>query len=84
MYLFWCLHLDFLVQQIIFLVDSNFQCLDWHQPGPIKSVLLVMIGWLVCWLVDNAVFSETALRIFLVFGMKLGDYIGRKVAEPDF
>ena len=36
------------------------------------------------WLVGNAVFSETALRIFLIFCMKLGDYKGRKVKEPDF
>ena len=36
------------------------------------------------WLVGNAVFSETALRIFLIFCMKLGDYKGRKVTEPDF
>ena len=35
------------------------------------------------WLVGNAVFSETALRIFLIFCMKLGDYKGRKVTEPD-
>ena len=34
-------------------------------------------------LVGNAVFSETALRIFLIFCMKLGDYKGRKVTEPD-
>ena len=30
-------------------------------------------------LVGNAVFSETALRIFRVFCIKLGDYKGRKV-----
>ena len=36
------------------------------------------------WLVGNAVFSEMALRIFLIFCMKLGDYKGRKVTEPDF
>ena len=51
-------------------------------------MLLVIIGWLVGWLVSwllgNAVFSETALRIFLIFCMKLGDYKGRKVTEPDF
>ena len=35
-------------------------------------------------MVANAVFSETALRIFLIFCMKLGDYKGRKVTEPDF
>ena len=43
-----------------------------------------MVGWLVVWLVGNAVFSETTLRIFLIFCMALGDYKGRKVTEPDF
>ena len=54
--------------------------LERRQPGPIKSMLLVIIGSLV----GNAIFSETALRIFLIFCMKLGDYKGRKVTEPDF
>ena len=54
------------------------------QPGPIKSVLLVMFGWLVGLLVGNAVFSETAVRIFLIFLMKLRDYKGRKVTGSDF
>ena len=54
--------------------------LDRRQRGPIRSVLLVIIGWLV----GNAVFSEMALWIFLVLCMKLGDYNGRKVTEPDF
>ena len=36
------------------------------------------------WLVGNAVFSETVLRISLIFCMKLGDYKGRKVTKPDF
>ena len=31
-----------------------------------------LVGWLVGWSVGNAVFSETALRIFLIFCMKLG------------
>ena len=35
-------------------------------------------------MVGNAVFSKTALRVFLIFCMKLGDYKGRKVTEPDF
>ena len=39
-----------------------------------------MVGWLV----GYAVFSDTALRIFLIFCMKLGDYKGRKVTQPDF
>ena len=54
--------------------------LDRHHPGPIKSMLLVIIGWLV----GNAVFSQTAVRIFLIFCMKLGDYKGKKDTEPDF
>ena len=35
-------------------------------------------------LVGNVVFLEMALRIFLVFCMKLGDYKNRKVAEANF
>ena len=62
--------------------------LDRHQPGLIKSVLLVIIGclagWLVGWLFGNEVFSETARRVFLIFCMKLGIYKGRKVTQPDF
>ena len=54
--------------------------LDRRQAGPIKSVLLVIIGWLV----GSVVFSETAQRIFLIFFMKLGGYKGRKFTEPDF
>ena len=51
-----------------------------------RSYEIVVVGnnWLVGWLVGNAIFSETALRIFLIFCMKLGDYKGRKVTEPDF
>ena len=29
-------------------------------------------NWLVGWFIGNAVFSETALKIFLIFCMKLG------------
>ena len=54
-------------------------------PCPIKSALLVITGWLfVGWLIGNAVFSETALRIFLIICMKLRHYKGRKFTEPDF
>ena len=60
------------------------QFLDRRQSGSIRSVLLVIIGWMVGLLVGNAVFSETTLRIFLIFCMKLGDYKGRIVTEPDF
>ena len=47
--------------------------LDRRQRGPIRSVLLVIIG--------NAVFSEIAQKIFLSFCMKLGDYKGEKVTS---
>ena len=43
-------------------------------------LLLVIIGWFL----GNAVFSETAPKIFLIFCMKLEDYKGRKVTEPNF
>ena len=49
-----------------------------------EFINFVVILLLIVWLVGNAVFSETALRIFLIFCMKLGDYKGRKVTEPDF
>ena len=39
---------------------------------------------LVGWLVGDAVFSETALRTFLIFCMKLAGFKGKKVTEPDF
>ena len=47
--------------------------------GPVsaKSYKISVVG--NNWLVDNAVFSETALRIFLIFCITLGDYKGRKV-----
>ena len=35
-------------------------------------------------MVGKAVFSETALRTFLIFCMKLGDYKDRKVTGKDF
>ena len=57
--------------------------LDRRQPGPIKSVLLVIIGWLVGWLVTQ--FSQKRLYgFFFIFWMKLGDYEGRKVTERGF
>ena len=38
---------------------SLLNLLDWRQPSPIKSVLLVIIGWLVGWLVTQ--FSQKRL-----------------------
>ena len=43
-----------------------------------------MVGCFFAWLLGNAVFSETAVKIFLIFCIKLGDYKGRKVTKPDF
>ena len=47
-----------------------------------RSCKIIVIGnnWLVGWLVGNTVFSETTLRIFLIFCMKLGYYKGKKVS----
>ena len=49
-----------------------------------KGLQIRHYGWLVGWLVGNAVSSETALRIFLIFNMKLGEYKGRKARRLDF
>ena len=51
-------------------------------PASVRSYKIGVFGNI--WLVGNAVFSETALRIFLIFCIKLGDYKGRKVKEPNF
>ena len=51
-------------------------------PASARSYKIGVVG--KKWFVGNAIFSETALRIFLIFCMKLGDYKGRKVTEPDF
>ena len=64
--------------------DVKVRKLNFVGPASVRSYKIVIVGWLVGWLVDNAVFSETALSIFLIFCMKLGDYKGRKVTEPDF
>ena len=79
-------HGSFLSSPVVVWWGKEFEStlLDWRQPDPIKSALLVIIGWLVGWLVGNTVFSETTLRIFLIFCMKLGNYKGRKVTKPEF
>ena len=75
---FICVSFLFFFNQIIF--NSSFNCL-FFGPASARSYKIGVVG---NWLVGNAVFSETALRIFLIFCMKLGDYKGRKVTEPDF
>ena len=49
-------------------------------PASARSYKIDVVG--DNWLVGKAVFSETARTIFLIFCVKLGDYKGRKVAEP--
>ena len=51
-------------------------------PVSVRSYKISVVG--NNWLVGNTVFSETTLRIFLIFCIKLGDYKGRRVTEPDF
>ena len=41
-------------------------------PASARSYKIGVVG--NNWLVGNSVFSETALKIFLIFCMKLGDY----------
>ena len=50
-------------------------------PASARSYNIGVVG---NWLVGNAVFSETVLRIFLIFCIKLGVYKVRKVTELDF
>ena len=57
--------------------------LDQSQARPYK-VRVVGNNCLVGWLVANTVFSETALKIFLIFCIKLGEYKGRKATDLDF
>ena len=39
--------------------------LDRRQPGPTKSVFMVIIGWLVGWLVGNSVFSKSKMSLLV-------------------
>ena len=51
--------------------------LAWRQRGPIRFVLLVLIGW-------ERSFLRNGSKDFSDFLHKLGDYKSRKVTEPDF
>ena len=48
-------------------------------PASARSYKIGVVG--NNWLVGNTVFSETALRIFLIFCMKLRDCKGRKMTD---
>ena len=71
---------------VLIISQTNTSSILFVGPASARSYKIGVVGnnWLVGWLVGNAVFSETALRIFLIFCMKLGDYKGRKVTQPDF
>ena len=75
---FCCFNVFFIalciVQQLLTVIFRIFIILflDWARSCKIGVVVNN-------WLVGNAVSSETALRIFLMFCIKLGDYKGRKV-----
>ena len=56
--------------------------MNFFGPASARSYKISVVG--NNWLVGNAVFSETALRIFLIFYMKLEGYKDIKVTEPDF
>ena len=66
------------------LMKKNRISVFWTGVSEVLKIGVVGNVWLVGWLVSNAVFSETALRTFLIFCMKLGDYKDRKVTESDF
>ena len=66
---------------LVFQIMLNLHLLlDRRQRGPIRYKIVVVGNWLV----GNAVFSETALRMFLIFCMKLWNCKGRKATEPGF
>ena len=66
------------------LMKKNRISVFWTGVSEVLNIGVVGNVWLVGWLVSNAVFSETALRTFLIFCMKLGNYRGKKVTELDF
>ena len=55
--------------------------LEFFGPASARSYKIGVAG--NNWLVGNVVFLKTAIRIFLIFCIKLDDYKGRKVTEPD-
>ena len=72
--------------QLHFKNDVNASFFIFFEPVSARPYKIGVFGhnWLVGWLVGNVAFSENALRIFLIFCIKLGDSKGRKVTAPDF
>ena len=86
-------------RNILIIKRKNPFMIHFNKPSMRQSEARELIGYLIVpasarsykigvignnWLVGNAVISETALRIFLIFCIKLGDYKGREVTGPDF
>ena len=61
--------------------QTSVEFLEQRQRGPIRSVLLVIIGCLIGW---QRSFPRNGSKDFLIFRMRLGDYKGRKGTDPDF
>ena len=57
------------------IIIESFWC--FFGPASVRSYKIGVVG--NNWLVGNAIFSEIAVRVFLIFWVKLGDYKGRKV-----
>ena len=66
----------------ICLLEQRSFCISFFEMASARSYKIGVVGNI--WLVDNTVFSERALRTFLIFYMKLGHYKGRKVTKLDF
>ena len=81
-FLIFCMKLGYYKGRKVTEPGSWKKSLIWRYLG--KGLQISPKSVLVGWLVGNAVFSETAVGIFLIFCMKLGYYKGRKVTEPDF
>ena len=52
-------------------ISNRFEFTSGLMSHALKSALFILIS---LWLVGKAVFSETGIRIFLIFCRKLGDY----------
>ena len=66
----------------IFILNTSLD-LRHQSPGPIESLQQLVVDWLVGWWVgSHRFFSKTALRIFLIFCMKIQHYKGKKCTGP--
>ena len=83
----WLVYISFVSISVskvnrIISVFPKFWLLGRRQSGPVKSVLLVIIGWLVGW--QRSFLRNGSVDFSRVFWLKLGDDKSRKFTEPDF